>query len=108
MPASPGAGVAGAVSAGAADAAPAPVAVAAPPLPSPSPSDRLRPLAGSKTCIVRVSTQSSASWPSRMRVAASSRATTVSPLAPVSARPESLASSSSSAAFTPSSSSRVK
>ena len=80
---------------------------AAPPSPSAA-RDRLRPVAGSKTCIARESTQSSASWPSAMRVAASSLATMVSPPAPESARPESRASSSSSAELTPRPTSREK
>ena len=72
------------------------------------PSDRLRPLAGSKMCSFRASTHSSASEPSVTREAGSSRATMVSPVLPVSARPESLASSSSSATFAPFPSSWVK
>src|SRR5262249_31822963 len=105
-----GAGLEGAwPAAGAAAAAPAELACTVlAPASSLAASDRLRPVAGSKTCSIRTSTHSSASWPSRMLVAGSSRATTVSAVPLMSARPASLASSSSSATFAVCPSSLVK
>ena len=76
---------------------------------SAAPRLRLRPVDGSKTCSFRMSTHSRQSSPSLMRDAGSSRATTVSAAAPpASARPESRASSSSSATLWVCPSSRVK
>ena len=81
--------------------APPPVSVGAADACEPeSPRVRFWPVDGSKTCSFRASSQSSTFSPSVMRVAGSSLATTVSPVAPVSARPESRASSFSSATST--------